>query len=124
MEGKRIMIEEVTGVLRNLLAPLKISEDKKADHVSMLVDQAFLEAYTVLCKKKGVEVEMGGSDPLEVSALTVHDLMAKRFELDEIVEALTFSVRILTLRFLEQSKYDASDMYMLSKSYLDKIKNG
>ena len=122
MTSSNILLEETEAVVRNLLAPLKLDDEKKTMYVSKMVDEIFLEAYTALSKAKGGEVDFGGVDPLEIDAKTVTDLMIDKFEFDDMVSALAFATKMITLRYLEQADYSSQDIYGITKKYVRTIK--
>lgn len=122
MSHDTMLIDESTSVVRNLMAPLKVSDDKKALYVSKMVDEIFLEAYVALCKDKGIEIEYGEADPLEIGAQEINELMASKFEFEDIVTSLGFATKILTLRYLEQADYSPGDLYGITKKFAHEVK--
>jgi hypothetical protein len=117
-----MLIEETTGVVRNLVSPIKISDDKKTTYISSMVDEIFLEAYTASCARKEMEIDFGGADPMEIDAKIVHDLMVSKFEFEEILEALTFATNILTTRYLEVAAYSPEELFSVSKNLAQAVK--
>lgn len=122
MTANDMLIEETTSVVRNLVSPLKIADEKKAAYISNMVDEIFLEAYTALCAQKNIEIDFGGLDPMEITAKSVHDLMVAKFEFRDIIEALAFATNILSTRYLEVVAYSNEDLASITKKFAATVK--